>query len=173
MERPPQASIAHRPGPRSLKLRLLTLGQRMPAWVTEASRTYAARMPREFSLDVVELRAAPRQDGRTREQLLTREADDLLTTLGSTPFHALDERGSLWTTLELAKKLEQAQQTGDSLAFVIGSADGLHPRIFQHSRAPLALSRMTLPHGLARVLMVEQLYRAVMILKGHPYHRDS
>ncbi len=173
MEGPPQAGIAPGRGPRSLKLRLLTLGQRMPAWVTDASRTYQARMPREFPLEVVELKAAPRQDGRTRTQLLAREADDLLAALGNTPFHALDERGALWTTLELAGKLEQAQQAGDSLAFVIGSADGLHPLIFEHSRAPLALSRMTLPHGLARVLMVEQLYRAVMILKGHPYHRDS
>ncbi len=145
----------------------------MPSWVEEATQEYRTRMPRDFALELRERKAVPRQEGRTREQTLTLEANDLDTALGPLPYHALDERGTQKTSPELAQLLERSQQDGENLAFVIGSADGLHARILEKSRPPLSLSRMTLPHGLARVMLVEQLYRAVMILKGHPYHRDS
>jgi len=157
----------------AVKLLIVTLGQRMPDWINVATTTYLQRMPREFNLELVELKADGRTKGRSREQILTTEAEAVFNALGPIPFHALDERGSLWTTLELSHHLTRTQQEGESLGFVIGSADGLHPSILQRSRTPLGLSRMTLPHGLARVILVEQLYRAAMILKGHPYHRDT
>lgn len=156
-----------------LKISLITLGHRMPSWVTDGTRDYGARMPREFQLEIRELKAAPRQEGRTRDQILSFEADHLTQALDNLPYHALDERGASWSSMELAQQLDQSQQISEHLAFVIGSADGLHPRILAQSRTLLSLSRFTLPHGLARLVLVEQLYRAAMILKGHPYHRDS
>lgn len=156
-----------------VKIKIITLGHRMPAWVTQATQVYLERMPREFEVELRELKATARQEGRTREWILAQEADEIAIALGTLPYHALDERGKLWTSQELAQRLHSSQQDGESLGFVIGSADGLHPRLLEKSRPPLALSRFTLPHGLARVILVEQLYRATMILKGHPYHRDS
>lgn len=156
-----------------MKIKIVTLGHRMPSWVNQATQDYLGRMPREFEVELRELKAVARQEGRAREQILALEADDICASLGNFPYHALDERGGLWTSQDLAKRLQTAQQEGESLGFVIGSADGLHARLLEKSRQPLALSRFTLPHGLARVVLAEQLYRAAMILKGHPYHRDS
>ena len=156
-----------------MKIKIITLGHRMPAWVSNASQEYLGRMPREFEVELRELKPAARQEGRPRTRMLALEADEIDDALGNLPYHALDERGELWSSQELAQRLQRAHQESENLAFVIGSADGLHPRLLDKSRTPLALSRLTLPHGLARVVLAEQLYRAAMILKGHPYHRDS
>jgi 23S rRNA (pseudouridine1915-N3)-methyltransferase len=84
---------------------------------------------------------------------------------------ALDERGAAWSTQELATRLRGWQEHGHGVAFVIGSADGLHADVKSHAAAVVALSAMTLPHGLVRVILAEQLYRAATLLAGHPYHR--
>jgi 23S rRNA (pseudouridine1915-N3)-methyltransferase len=85
---------------------------------------------------------------------------------------ALDERGDAWTTRDLAERLSRWRADGRDVAFVIGSADGLDPSFKAGASAVVALSAMTLPHGLARVILAEQLYRATSILAGHPYHRE-
>ena len=85
---------------------------------------------------------------------------------------ALDERGEPWTTRQLAQKLQRFRDAAQDVAFVIGSADGLDDGVKRDAAAVFALSALTLPHGLARVVLAEQLYRAVSVLEGHPYHRD-
>ena len=157
-----------------LKIRIIALGHRMPQWVRDVTQEYTQRMPREMPVALIELKPEARSGGRTTEQVLETEAQRILSALpdhGMT-LYALDEHGTPWSTHDLAKAMQTALPQGTDLYFVIGSADGLHPRIKQRAQSLLSLSRMTLPHGMARAILVEQLYRAAMILKGHPYHRE-
>ena len=147
----------------------------MPQWVREVTREYTQRMPREMAVDVIELKPEVRSGGRTTEQVLEMESQRILSLLPddhAMVMVALDERGTLWSTQDLATTIATVLPQGTDLYFVIGSADGLHPRIKQRAHTLLSLSRMTLPHGMARAILVEQLYRAAMVLKGHPYHRE-
>ena len=156
-----------------LKIRIIGLGHRMPQWVREVTQEYLPRMPREMPVEVIELKPETRHGGRTTAQILETECQRILAALPEQAMMiALDERGAPWSTQELASTLEQVLPQGIDLYFVIGSADGLHPSLKQRARSLLSLSRMTLPHGMARAILVEQLYRAAMILKGHPYHRE-
>jgi 23S rRNA (pseudouridine1915-N3)-methyltransferase len=155
-----------------MKLRVVALGHRMPAWVAEGWNDYARRLPREYALTLVELKPEPRDGGRTAAQTLAAEAERIAIACKGARTIALDERGDPWTTRMLADQLERWRVEGDDVAFVIGSADGLAPAVKQRAAAVVALSALTLPHGLARVILAEQLYRAASLVAGHPYHRD-
>jgi 23S rRNA (pseudouridine1915-N3)-methyltransferase len=155
-----------------MKLRIVALGQRMPAWVTAAVDEYARRLPREFALELIELKPAGRSRGKSVEQILTSEAERIATATRGSTVIALDERGEAWRTPQFAARLRTWSNTGRPLAFVLGSADGLAAAVKRDADVTMALSTLTLPHGLARVLLVEQIYRAASLLKGHPYHRE-
>jgi 23S rRNA (pseudouridine1915-N3)-methyltransferase len=156
-----------------LKIRIIALGHRMPPWVREITDEYGKRMPRESPVEIVEIKPEARGQSRSREQVLEAESHRIMAALPEDgDMYALDERGRLWSTRDLADVLAAAEPQGTDLAFVIGSADGLHDRIKSRARGLVSLSRMTLPHGLARAILVEQLYRATSLLKGHPYHRE-
>jgi 23S rRNA (pseudouridine1915-N3)-methyltransferase len=155
-----------------MKLRVVALGHRMPAWVSEGWTDYARRLPREYAVELAELKPAPRAAGRTVEQALDAEATRIEQACAGYRRVVCDERGKAWTTRMLAEALVRWRDGGDAVAFVIGSADGLAQRIRDGADTLLALSAFTLPHGLARVLLVEQLYRAACVAAGHPYHRD-
>jgi len=144
----------------------------MPPWVNAGFDDYAKRMPRDFALDLVELKPEPRDRGKSIAQLLTAEAHRIRAACGGFHLVALDERGAAWTTVQLAAHLERWRAEAISAAFVIGSADGLDPELKRDAAVVLALSSMTLPHGLVRVMLAEQLYRAVSVNAGHPYHRE-
>lgn len=154
-----------------MRLRIVALGHRMPAWVDAAVNDYAKRLPREYELSIVELKPAPRDRGRTVAQLLDDEAARITAACTGATTIALDERGAAWTSIELARRLGRWRSDGSDIAFVIGSADGLAESIRTRAAARVSLSAMTLPHALVRVLLVEQLYRASTIEAGHPYHR--
>jgi 23S rRNA (pseudouridine1915-N3)-methyltransferase len=155
-----------------MKLRIVALGQRMPAWVTAAVDEYARRLPREFALELIELKPAGRSRGKSVEQILTSEAERIATATRGSTVIALDERGEAWRTPQFAARLRTWSNTGRPLAFVLGSADGLAAAVKRDADVTMALSTLTLPHGLARVVLVEQIYRAASLLKGHPYHRE-
>jgi 23S rRNA (pseudouridine1915-N3)-methyltransferase len=155
-----------------MRLRIVALGQRMPAWVTAAVADYTQRLPRETPLDLVELKPAARDRGRTVPQMLAEEARAIAAACAGATVVALDERGAAWTTRELADRLARWRADGRDVAFVIGSADGLDASVKADASAVVALSAMTLPHALARVILAEQLYRAASLLAGHPYHRE-
>ena len=155
-----------------MKLRIVALGHRMPAWVAAGFDDYAKRMPRESAVDLIELKPAPRDRGKSAAQLLASEALRIRAAVSGFLMIALDERGNAWTTKEFATRLARWRAQAADVAFVIGSADGLDPGLKREAHAMLALSAMTLPHGLARVLLVEQLYRAASLDSGHPYHRE-
>ncbi|HEY5861862.1 MAG TPA: 23S rRNA (pseudouridine(1915)-N(3))-methyltransferase RlmH [Casimicrobiaceae bacterium] len=155
-----------------MSLRIVALGHRMPAWVNAGYEEYAKRLPREWALTLVELKPEPRDRGRAVPQLLAAEAVRLAAACAGAAIVVLDERGSLWTTRQLADNLQQWREGRTDVAFVIGSADGLDAGFKRSATARVALSAMTLPHGLVRVVLAEQLYRAASFLAGHPYHRE-
>jgi 23S rRNA (pseudouridine1915-N3)-methyltransferase len=156
-----------------MSIRIIALGRKMPAWVAAGYAEYAQRMPRDWPVDLVELKAEKRDSGRSTSQILAAEAERIRAQW-SPGFHkvVLDERGQLLTTAEFARHLDSARNAAGRIAFVIGSADGLDAGIKAEADTLLALSRLTLPHGLVRVMLAEQLYRAVSSLQGHPYHRS-
>jgi 23S rRNA (pseudouridine1915-N3)-methyltransferase len=154
-----------------LKLRVVALGHRMPGWVRAGFDDYAKRLPREWALEIVELKPEARERGRTVDQLLAAEASRVAAACSGFRILALDERGAVWSTRDFAAHLRGWREAGHDIAFAIGSADGLHADIKAHAAAIVALSAMTLPHGLVRVLLAEQIYRAYTVLSGHPYHR--
>jgi 23S rRNA (pseudouridine1915-N3)-methyltransferase len=156
-----------------MKLWLVTVGHKMPDWITTGFNEYAKRMPRELRIELLEIKPEPRTTGKSVAQIMEAEAQRILAAL---PEHclriALDERGVAWTTRQLADKLQQWKGQGRDIAFIIGGADGLHDSVKQNAQQLLALSALTLPHGMVRVLLAEQLYRAHSVLHNHPYHRE-
>lgn len=156
-----------------MKLAILAVGHRQPDWVNEGCAEYVKRMPRELATAVVEIKPEPR-GSKTREQLLAAEKARIREHLPNSPrIVVLDEKGDDLTTLKLARRLETWMQDGRDVALLIGGADGLDEEFKQNADDRLRLSSLTLPHGMARLLLCEQLYRAVTVLKNHPYHREG
>jgi 23S rRNA (pseudouridine1915-N3)-methyltransferase len=130
-------------------------------------------MPRELPVNVTEIKPEVR-GSKTREQLLAAEKGRIRDALQpGSRIVVLDEKGDDLTTLKLAKRLEAWMQDGRDVALLIGGADGLDEEFKQLADDKLRLSSLTLPHGMARLLLCEQLYRAVSVLKNHPYHREG
>jgi 23S rRNA (pseudouridine1915-N3)-methyltransferase len=156
-----------------LKLLVIAVGHRMPDWVDTGFSEYARRMPREAQLKLIEVKAEIRGDATSVARALESERRriDAAMPRGSLKI-ALDERGRSYTTRELVECLKGWQMAGRDVAFVIGGADGLPEAIRQEAESVWSLSPLTLPHGLVRIVVAEQLYRAHSILKNHPYHRD-
>jgi 23S rRNA (pseudouridine1915-N3)-methyltransferase len=152
-----------------MKISIVAMGQRMPAWVDAACGEYAKRLPRDFAIELVELKPAPRT--LPVPAILAHEAARIADACGRATTIALDERGDTWTSAEFARRLSRWRDDAQDLAFVIGSADGLDAALKARAQARLALSALTLPHGLARVVLYEQVFRAWSLLQGHPYHR--
>lgn len=156
-----------------MKLTVIAVGNRMPGWVNEGFQEYAKRMPAEAAVDLVEIKPEKRGKSEPAKGALVSEAKRIDAQLAKyRPVVVLDERGELWDTQRVAVFLQDAMANGANPAFVIGSADGLDGSIKDGAGFRLALSRMTLPHGLVRVMLAEQLYRGISILQHHPYHRE-
>lgn len=154
-----------------MKLHILAVGNKMPDWIKKGYAEYSERMPKEVELLLAEIKPEKRT-GKKTEQLLQAESERIRTALPPQCYIiALDESGTQITTVRLAGRLTEWMESGRDVVFIIGGADGLHPDIKQMAHEKLALSAMTLPHGLVRVLLAEQLYRAFSITRNHPYHR--
>ncbi len=145
----------------------------MPGWVNAAYEDYARRMPQDMPLALSEIRPGHRVAGEDGARARQQEGERILAALppGSVSV-VLDERGVQASTRELADWIRHWMDEGVSPAFVIGGADGLDDNVKMRAHKLMGLSRLTMPHALVRVVLAEQLYRAVSILKGHPYHRD-
>ena len=155
-----------------MRVRVIAIGTRMPTWVRSACDEYLRRLRGGLAVALTEIEPATRRAGGAG-QAVAREGERLLAALlPSDHVIILDERGRELTTRELAAWLGSRMQQGEDLAFLIGGPDGLAAGVRSRSDLTLALSRLTLPHALARVLLCEQLYRAHCILANHPYHRD-
>ncbi len=155
-----------------MRLSVVAIGQRLPAWAQAAIDDYAKRLPAEWRFDIKALKAEPR-DGRGTEVSMAAEAArlDAAVPKGGRRI-VLDERGERITTAQLAARLQAWQRDGRDVVLVVGGADGLDAAFKSRADESLRLSDLTLPHALARVLLVEALYRAWSVGAGHPYHRE-
>jgi 23S rRNA (pseudouridine1915-N3)-methyltransferase len=154
-----------------MRFRVVAVGHRMPAWVDAGFAEYAGRLPREARVELVALKPAAR--GGPVKRVLEMEGERIVAALpaGSVKV-VLDERGTLVSTMELARRIARWRESGRDVAFIVGGADGLDPAVKQAADWVWSLSPLTLPHGLARVVLAEQLYRAHSIMHNHPYHRE-
>ena len=139
----------------------------MPEWVATAYEEYTRRLKSSLRVELEEIPQA-RDKGRAKAD----EEKRLLERAGSDYLVALDERGKSLTTLELAKWLGQGQQDGRDLVIAIGGPDGHGPELLKRADLRWSLSALTFPHAMVRVILAEQLYRAVSVLQNHPYHRE-
>ncbi|PRH10522.1 23S rRNA (pseudouridine(1915)-N(3))-methyltransferase RlmH [Burkholderia gladioli] len=155
-----------------MKLHIVAVGHKMPGWVADGFDEYAKRMPAELRIELRELKPELRSGGRGAESVMAAERVRIEAALPKgARLVALDERGRDWTSMQLAQALPGWQQDGRDVAFVIGGADGLDPELKARADLLLRISSLTLPHGMVRVLLAEQLYRAWSITQNHPYHR--
>lgn len=156
-----------------MKLIILSVGHKMPDWITAGFNEYARRMPREATISLLEIKPEPRTTGKTTTQIMEAEARRILAALPQNCRRiALDEHGTQPTTRQLAAQMQEWMRESGDVAFIIGGADGLHESVKQAAQQLLALSALTLPHAFVRVLLAEQLYRAHSLLHNHPYHRE-
>lgn len=155
-----------------MKLLLVAVGHRPPAWAETAYEDYAKRFPPELRLELKAVKAEPR-GSRTAEQLMAAEAARIEAALPRGVRRVvLDERGERIGTQQLAAKLRAWQQDGRDVALVVGGPDGLDASLKQSADETLRLSDLTLPHAFVRVLLAEALYRAWTVTVNHPYHRE-
>lgn len=145
----------------------------MPDWITTGFNEYTKRMPREAKIELLEIKPEPRTTGKTTMQIMEAEALRILHALPPNCRRiALDEHGAQPTTKQLSNQMKDWMGDGRDVAFIIGGADGLHDSVKQSAGQLMALSAFTLPHAFVRVLLAEQLYRALSMLNNHPYHRE-
>lgn len=144
----------------------------MPSWVDEGVEDFAKRIRKELNFTLIEIPLAKRGKSTTVEKCLSKEAEGILEKLPAEDFVvAFEVRGKPISTETLADQITQLRQTGQNLCLLIGGPDGLHDSVLKRANRRCSLSEMVLPHGLVRVLVTEQLYRAQSIIQGHPYHR--
>jgi 23S rRNA (pseudouridine1915-N3)-methyltransferase len=144
----------------------------MPTWVVMACEDFTKRMPRELSIEIIEIKPEKRAAGNSTENIQLIETKRILEAVGKDYLIACDEHGQELTTLQLSDKLKNWQQLARDVSIVIGGADGLHASLKQQADWIWGLSKLTLPHAFVRVLLCEQLYRAYSVTQNHPYHRE-
>jgi 23S rRNA (pseudouridine1915-N3)-methyltransferase len=154
-----------------MKCTVLTIGQRLPDWAQQACDDYLKRFPPDWKVEVRAVKAEPRE-GKPVAAIMQAEAARMEAALArGTRRVVLDERGTRLTSVQLAERIEAWARDGRDVALIIGGADGLDPAFKEVADEAIRLSDMTLPHALARVLLLEQLYRAWSLRNNHPYHR--
>jgi 23S rRNA (pseudouridine1915-N3)-methyltransferase len=155
-----------------VKLRVLAAGTRLPGWVDAACADYGKRFASDLKFELIEVPLAQRGVRADMARAVAREGEKMLSAIRADDFVvALDVRGKTMSTAELASWLSARTQEGRDLAFLIGGPDGLARACLDRANLRLSLSALTFPHSLARLMLVEQLYRAYSLGKGHPYHR--
>lgn len=144
----------------------------MPGWVDTGSNEYLKRLPKAYKPELKELPIAKRSSGKSVEQLIAEEGERMLRELRPDDHVvALDQGGRSWSTEQLSAQLSSWQQQGQDLVFLIGGPDGLAKPCLERANQSWALSALTLPHPLVRIVLFEQIYRAWSLLQGHPYHK--
>ena len=155
-----------------MRFHLLAIGQKMPHWVTEGYAEYQKRMPHECPIQLKEIPAAKRTKQASIQQWQDEEAERLLSAIPpQAHVVALDQGGKSWSTEALADQVKHWMTLGQDVALLVGGPDGLSDACRQRADQIWSLSALTLPHPLVRVVLAEQLYRAMMVIKNHPYHK--
>jgi 23S rRNA (pseudouridine1915-N3)-methyltransferase len=153
-----------------LKIKIISIGNKMPAWINEAFDSYISKLNRDFTLQLIEIKPEKKFDSIEQKKLS--ESEKILSHVDKEFLIVLDEKGLQFSSQELAQKLKHWSEHFKHITFVIGGADGIHEDILHKANLTWSLSKSTFPHAFVRVLIAEQLYRAQSILENHPYHRE-
>jgi 23S rRNA (pseudouridine1915-N3)-methyltransferase len=157
-----------------MRLKIVAVGTRLPQWQQQGFQEYARRLPRECAMHLTEIPPATRAKSKATRQSIAKESDRMLAALAGNDYVvALDQPGVQYSSEDLAALMDTWLVQGRDIAMLIGGADGLSEDCRTRAALHWSLSDLTLPHGLVRVLVAEQLYRAWSILRGHPYHRGE
>ncbi len=155
-----------------MRITLIAVGTKMPKWVAEGFAEYAKRLPRDFALHLHEIALLNRTKNAEIEKLKMKEGELICAAVPKgDKIIALDVQGSLWSTEQLAKEIEQWRMEGSNYCLLVGGPDGLSEDCLRRADSTWSLSPLTLPHPLVRVIVAEQLYRAWSLVQNHPYHR--
>lgn len=155
-----------------MKIKLVAVGNRMPAWVESGVAEYRKRLPRDFALEVIEIAPGSRGKNSDPARAIAQEAERIRERLkGNEHLVALEVKGKPWSTEQLAEQAQGWRLEGRDVALLVGGPDGLEPALSASAQQHWSLSPLTLPHPLVRILLAEQLYRAWTLMVGHPYHR--
>ena len=155
-----------------MRIRLICVGTKMPAWVTTGFQEYAKRLPADCRLELVEIPPGHRGKGADVQRAIEKESRQILAALGKNErVVALDVEGRQWSTEQLAGTIGEWQMGGQNVALLVGGPDGLSAECLARAQQRWSLSNLTYPHPLVRVILSEQIYRAWSLLNNHPYHR--
>ena len=156
-----------------MRIKIIAVGKKMPAWITQGYEEYAKRFTPTFKLSLHEVNIEKRHKSSAIEQLIEKEGEEILALIApDDQVVALDERGREWSSVALSQKLQGWHDLNQTVVFLIGGPDGLAAACKKRANLEWSLSQLTLPHPLVRIVLIEQLYRAISILEGHPYHRS-
>ncbi|MET4693091.1 23S rRNA (pseudouridine(1915)-N(3))-methyltransferase RlmH [Endozoicomonas lisbonensis] len=155
-----------------MRIRLITVGSKMPGWVEEGYTEYSRRLGADLKLELVEIPLNRRSKGADVNRLQEKEANQMLAAVGQGDLVVTMEiKGKAWSTEQLADKMGDWMHSGRNVSLLVGGPEGLHPSCMAQADLRWSLSPLTLPHPLVRVVVAEQVYRAWSILKNHPYHK--
>lgn len=155
-----------------MRIRLITVGSKMPGWVEAGYEEYSCRLGADLKLELVEIALNRRSKGADVKRLQEKEANQMLSAVGQGDLVVTMEiRGKAWSTEQLADSMGDWMHSGRNVSLLVGGPEGLHPSCMTRADLRWSLSPLTLPHPLVRVVVAEQVYRAWSILKNHPYHK--
>ena len=155
-----------------MKVKVIAVGTKMPKWVDEGVKEYTKRLPRDFVVEFYEVALGNRSKGADLKKAIQSESKGMLEAVSERDWViALEVKGKVWSTENLADQVKEWQMRGDNVALLIGGPDGLSEACRARADQQWSLSALTLPHPLVRILLAEQLYRAYSINQNHPYHR--
>jgi 23S rRNA (pseudouridine1915-N3)-methyltransferase len=156
-----------------MKIHIINIANKMPSWINEGCDEYLKRINHgKYSAQFIEIKSDKNNKKTSLENMIS-EAKKIEAAIPRDSFIiALDERGKNYDSIKFANLLEQTSLAHPSICFIIGGADGIHPDLRSKAHLSISLSSMVFPHALVRVIILEQLYRAISILENHPYHRE-
>ena len=157
-----------------MKIKLISIANKMPTWLDAGFYDYAKRLPHTCQLELIEIRSKTRTKHADIKRIMQQEAKIMLEKVAPQDYCiALEARGHVYSTEQLAKNLASWQQQGQNMALLIGGPEGLHTDCLARAQQSWSLSQLTFAHPLVRLIVAEQLYRAWSINQGHPYHNGS
>jgi len=156
-----------------MKIQLIAIGTKMPAWVEKGYHEYARRLPKEFKLELIEISAGKRGKNADIPRILKKEGELMLAAIHpGNKIVILDVTGHAWNTAQLSHTIKKWQLEACNISLLIGGPEGLSPQCIARSDLRWSLSKLTLPHTLVRIIVAESLYRAYTLTINHPYHRE-
>ena len=155
-----------------MQIQLINVAQKLPAWVDDGCADYLKRLPRELGFSQLTIPLGSSGSRQSAEQRRERQAEQILSRMRPGHSIALDDKGSDWSSADWARQLQRWMQDNSQVNLIIGGPDGLNSKFLQSCQQRVSLGRMTMPHALVKLVVVEQLYRAWTISQGHPYHRE-